>query len=167
MRTDCGRERELLDALASERWPERADEELRAHVAACAVCADVLAVALPLLREQEAASLDAQVPTAAIVWWRAQARARQEAARAAARPITIAQGLAFASVAGLAAAFGGFALPLVRGWMTALAHAAGAAPTNLAALQALAPTSVIAWATLALCLVVAPALVYFATSDRI
>ena len=168
MRTDCAREQDLLDALASERWPDRSGEDLRAHVSSCAVCSDVLAVALPLLREHEAAGAEVQVPTSAVVWWRAQARARQEAARAAARPIAVAQGLAFACVAGLAAAFGSFALPLLRGWTAALPDVkdlASLAPAGLAALQSLTPTSALAWTMLVLCLVVAPAAIYFATSD--
>ncbi|OFW11667.1 MAG: hypothetical protein A3H96_03110 [Acidobacteria bacterium RIFCSPLOWO2_02_FULL_67_36] len=132
------------------------------------MCADVLAVALPLLREHEAASVEAEVPTSAVMWWRAQMRARQDAARSAARPIVVAQGLAFACVAGLAAAFGGFALPLLRGWAASLPDVkdlAVHAPAGLTALQSLAPTSVLAWTTLVLCLVVAPVALYFATSD--
>ena len=40
---DCGREDDVLDALTSGRWPDRADDELRSHVATCAICADVIA----------------------------------------------------------------------------------------------------------------------------
>jgi hypothetical protein len=168
VRTDCAREQDLLDALASDRWPERCDDELRAHVAACGVCSDVLAVALPLLREHEAASAEAQVPTSAVVWWRAEMRARQEAARAAARPIAVVQGLAFACVAGLVAAFGGVALPLLRGWTASLPNVkdlVSLAPVSLATLQSLVPTSALAWTTLALCLLIAPVAIYFATND--
>ena len=47
---DCCREDDVLDALTSGRWPDRADDELRAHVAACAICADVVEVASAVLR---------------------------------------------------------------------------------------------------------------------
>jgi hypothetical protein len=40
-------------------------------------------------------------PSSAIVWWRAQMRARQEAARAAERPLAIVHALSIACVAGL------------------------------------------------------------------
>ena len=49
---DCCREQDVLDALTSGRWPDRADEELRAHVAACAICADVVDVAGALLEDR-------------------------------------------------------------------------------------------------------------------
>ena len=51
--------------------------------------------------EAALARTEAAPPSSAIVWWRAQMRARQEAARAADRPITIVHALAIASGAGL------------------------------------------------------------------
>lgn len=51
--------------------------------------------------EAAMARTEAAPPSSAIVWWRAQMRARQEAAQAAERPITIVHGLAIASGAGL------------------------------------------------------------------
>jgi len=44
------------------------------------------------------------VPSAGTVWWRAQLRARQEAARVVVRPITAAQALSLAALFGLAGA---------------------------------------------------------------
>ena len=38
-------------------------------------------------REDERAEI--QIPSSAVMWWRAQMRARQEAAREASRPITL------------------------------------------------------------------------------
>ena len=40
-RIECSRELEILDAVASGRWPNRADAELRAHASTCSICADV------------------------------------------------------------------------------------------------------------------------------
>ncbi len=98
MTCECDREDDVLDALAAERWPERCDEDLRTHVNACAVCADLAEVAAALLDDREAAWREARVPPAGVVWWRAQLRAREEAARAAGRPLAFIQGVA-ASVA--------------------------------------------------------------------
>jgi predicted anti-sigma-YlaC factor YlaD len=90
-RTECERQDELLDALSADRWPERCEPELRAHAGSCAVCRDLLAVAAAfrddLARDPEPHPL----PSAGVVWWRIQRRAREEAARTAARAATIVQ----------------------------------------------------------------------------
>ena len=94
MTIECNREQDVLDALAAQRWPERCDAELRAHVAECAVCTDLVTVAAALLDDHEVAHRDARLPSSGVVWWRAQLRARDEDARAAARPIAFVQGAA-------------------------------------------------------------------------
>jgi hypothetical protein len=98
MTTECPREHDVLDALAATRWPDRCDQELREHVRACVICRDLADVAAALLEDQDAAWREAHVPPSGVVWWRAQLRAREEAARAAARPLAFIQGVA-ASVA--------------------------------------------------------------------
>ncbi len=94
MKFECPYEQDVLDALAAQRWPARCDDELRAHVAACTLCADLIEVSTALLDEQESAWRDARVPPSSVVWWRAQIRAREEAARSAARPVAFMQGVA-------------------------------------------------------------------------
>jgi hypothetical protein len=91
---ECTREDDVLDALSSDRWPDRADQELRDHVASCEICADLVDVAGPILVDREAATPEPRIPSPAVMWWRAQMRARQEAAREAERPITVAQAIA-------------------------------------------------------------------------
>jgi hypothetical protein len=100
--SDCPFESDLLDALASQRWPARAGDELRQHVAACECCRDLAVTASALIAEHDAAHAGAGVPPAALVWHRAQLRARQEATRAAMRPIGFIQGVAFACAVALA-----------------------------------------------------------------
>jgi len=51
--------------------------------------------------DYEAARRQARVPPAELVWMRAQMRAREEAARKAARPILIAQSVGIAAFLGL------------------------------------------------------------------
>lgn len=97
---DCPREAEVLDAIAAHRWPERADEDLRAHVTTCALCADVATVAAAFARDLESALHEATtLPSADVVWFRAQARAKAEASRRAARPIAVMQAIGFACAA--------------------------------------------------------------------
>lgn len=56
-------------------------------------------------REEHGAALaEAHPPTAAVVWWRAQRRARAEAARRAARPISFVHGIALGCAIGACAA---------------------------------------------------------------
>ena len=72
-------------------------------------------VAEAIAAEAAFARTEAAPPSSAIVWWRAQMRARQEAALAAERPITIIHGLAIAAGAGLALSLIGTAVAGVRG----------------------------------------------------
>lgn len=98
---ECEFEAEVLAAVCQSRWPERIDAALRAHVAECAVCADVVAIAGAIDSAREETWAAAAVPESGQVWWRAQVRARREAAAEAGRPITAAQVIAFACAVGL------------------------------------------------------------------
>ena len=92
------------------------------------------------------------MPTPEIVWWRAQMRAREEAARAAARPILLSQALAIAALIGLLVSVAG-RLTLARHPVERSAPAAGTAlPVLTIAIVA------------ACCLLIAPVAVYFALS---
>jgi hypothetical protein len=116
---ECSREQDVLDALAAGRWPERVDEELRLHVAQCALCSDVLEVAAPLLDDRNTAPLDsARIPSSAVMWWRAQMRARQEAERQATRPIAVAQVVASVVAIVVAVAVGAALSPWLRELLT-------------------------------------------------
>ena len=77
----------------------------------CPSCAEVAAIAQAFTDERNALMQQAQVPSSAIVWWRAQMRSRREAAEAAAQPITWAQGLVLACAAGILVAAVGFFSP--------------------------------------------------------
>jgi hypothetical protein len=94
MSTECAREQDVLDTLAANRWPDRCEPDLAAHVRTCEICSDLALAAAALLNEHDRAWSEARVPSAAVMWWRAQLRAREEAARAAARPIGFVQGVA-------------------------------------------------------------------------
>jgi hypothetical protein len=98
---DCELESEVLAAVLQNRWPERVEASLRAHVAACVICADVVVVAGTLDDAREEMRARAVVPDSGRVWWLAQMRARRDAAQAAGRPITAVQVIAFACAMGL------------------------------------------------------------------
>jgi hypothetical protein len=101
-RVECEREAEVYEAVSLGQWPDRVDADLRAHVAGCAVCADIAEVASAFQDERHLALAHAPVPSSGLVWWRAELRARQEAARLAARPITVVQIASLVCVVGAA-----------------------------------------------------------------
>jgi hypothetical protein len=164
---ECEREQDVLDAIATNRWPQRADTELQQHVAACAICADLVEVVRPLLDEAEQASEEVRVPPASVVWWRAQIRARNEAARAAARPLTIAHGAA--AVTALAVAVGLVVTGWARldGWRQSLQSFVGYVPSIGTPLPTFVAQHALGLALVAgTFLLLAPLVVYIAVSDE-
>lgn len=114
MKTECAREQDVLDAVSAGRWPQRCDVELRDHVDGCRICQDVASVFAAISEERDAAWEDTAVPPSSVVWWRAQIRAREEAARTANRPIALAQGAALVCLLIAAFALTPFALHWAR-----------------------------------------------------
>jgi hypothetical protein len=160
---ECPRETELLESLQTSAWPDCCAADLRDHVAGCSACSELEAIVLPLLDEHHAAVSSAPVPGSGAVWWRAQLRARQEAARRAARPITIAQAIGFACALGIVA--GGLTLlaPAFGVW---LASVAGSLPSvTWAEVEWLAPVTMAVLLALTMVFVLAPVAVYLAVKE--
>ena len=92
----CEKEMAVTELVQSGRWPEACDAALRSHVESCAVCSEVVLVA-GLLQEANSSLLaEVKLPDAGLVWWKAQLRARREAAELATRPIALAEKFALA-----------------------------------------------------------------------
>lgn len=160
---ECSREDELLDALQTSRWPETCDAALRDHAAACDSCTDLLAVAAPLLDEHRALLHDANVPSSAIVWWRAQMRSRREAAEKAGQPISVVFGIAVACAAGLLATALGIFVPTVRKALPWMAERFSTLPTLSSAVPndpLSSPIGIAAVAALLVCVLVGPIVLY-------
>lgn len=85
--TECPREKDVLELMRSGH----ADDDLCAHIASCAVCAEVAVVASALIDDRTMLVRNAEVPGSGIVWWRMQVRLRNEAAAVARRSMTAAQ----------------------------------------------------------------------------
>ena len=122
---ECPREADVLDALASARWPLRVDPELTDHVASCAICTDVLAVASAMQMDHDAAWKEASVPSSGQVWWRMEMRTKQDAIHEASRPVAVAQGVAVLFALVLAGAAGWRAWPAVSGYVSSVSLAPG------------------------------------------
>ena len=115
---ECPREGEVVEAVMAGRWPGTSGTELVAHVGSCAVCADVVAVAGAIQEDYASARASAQVPSAGLVWWRAQLRARQRVAETAGRPITYVHAAAAVLAACLLFTLGGLVWPWLRASVT-------------------------------------------------
>jgi hypothetical protein len=163
----CEREQDVLDAVSSGRWPARCDEELRAHVNVCVVCSDLAEVAAAVIEDRDAAWSHAHVPSAGIVWWRAQLRAREDAARAAGRPVAFIQGVA-ASVAlwlivSLVRALPVEYLSSWRTWVGSVLPNFTFTMADVARVTAAVP--LVVFILVAVWLVLAPVAIYFAAAD--
>ncbi|HUP41294.1 MAG TPA: hypothetical protein VM115_14315 [Vicinamibacterales bacterium] len=117
--------------------------------AECPECGPLVLLAQQIRDEFAHTTHTARVPTPEIIWWRSQMRARQEAARKAARPILFTQALAIAALIGL--------LVSVAGRLTLPALSLGIMPALSVSMPLL--YLVIAAAS---CLLIAPLLVYLA-----
>jgi hypothetical protein len=100
-----------------------------------AIVADAIAA------EASTARREAQPPSSAIVWWRAQMRARAEAARAVERPVTIVHALALAATLGLLAGVLGSVAGGVKGGLAWIAGVYAAAAGSTASAVAIDFTS--------------------------
>jgi hypothetical protein len=93
-----------------------------------AVVADAMAA------EASLASSEAQPPSSAIVWWRAQMRARREAAELAEKPITVVHALSIAAGIGLMLSVIGYAAAGVKGslaWLAGVRDSVSALATSV------------------------------------
>jgi hypothetical protein len=121
-RPQCDREQEVLDAVRSGRWANVWGDEIRQHAAACAVCAEVALVAQEFQREEELAKNEllqpgAGLPSAGLVWWKAQLAARRAAEQRAAEPMVLVERAAYALGALATLALGVWQWPRIAGWL--------------------------------------------------
>jgi len=165
---ECDREQDVLDAIAAGRWPERCDDELHAHVSSCAICSELSEVACAVVDDRETVWGEADIPSAGIVWWRAQLRAREEAARAAGRPVAFIQGVA-ASVAlwlivSLVRALPADYLAEWRTWIVSALPSFSFTMADVARVTAAVP--LVVFVIIGAWVVLAPVAIYFAAADE-
>lgn len=95
-------------------------------------------VAQAIAAEASVARREAAPPSSGVVWWRAQMRARQEAARAVERPLTIVHGVAIACGLGLLLTIAGIAAAAIKGsagWVGSLYRSMATSADPLAAID--------------------------------
>jgi hypothetical protein len=139
------------------REPELTDDQIEAIVA------DAIAA------EASVARSEAAPPSSAIVWWRAQMRARQEAAAAADRPITIVHALAIACGAGLALSLIGTALAGVQGsagWLSGVYASVASTIVSLASIDLTSRWVMLPMTAMLASIVIASIAAYFIFADE-
>jgi len=162
--TTCTREAELWDAIATGRWPETTSANLRAHVDSCSTCREFADITAAVHADGIESRRGAEPPTSAVVWWRAQMRAREEAARAVDRPITIAHALAVAAGFGVTLALLSVVVPWLGPFVVRLLQSAESVTMvqTVGLAQQWAP---ILAAALFLTIVLAPVALYLVLAD--
>ncbi len=102
----CVFEEKITEAGRSGQW----SDALLAHLADCRSCEEVALVASYLCESAEQSRLDATLPDAGRIWWKAQATAKAAAIERALRPIVWARRVAFGACAAVIVA------AIVMGW---------------------------------------------------
>jgi len=126
-------------------------------------------VADAIAQEAAFAGSEAQPPSSAIVWWRAQMRARQEATQLADKPITIVHALAIAAGIGLMLSVVGYAVAGVKGsagWLSNIAQSLAAAVDALPALSLTSPVVMAALTAMIVTAVIASIAAYVIFADE-
>jgi len=114
-------------------------------------------VAAAIAAESADAQQEAAAPSSAIVWWRAQMRARREAALLADKPIAVVHALSIAAGVGVMLGVLGYAIGALKGswaWLT----------TVLPSVSLTNPWVALTLTTTFLCIVIASAAAYVAFS---
>jgi predicted anti-sigma-YlaC factor YlaD len=88
MKRECVRAADVLAAMTAGPEPRLSSEELRQHADTCESCRELVTVVSALRAERDRLRRSTTVPSAGFVWWRAQLRARQQAALKATAPVT-------------------------------------------------------------------------------
>lgn len=101
----CAREREVTELLDRGQWSGACSDELRAHVAGCRVCREVILVRQALGAERVDAVSEARLEAPGVLWWRAQLRRRNAAMERIGRPFLGAQIFALAVCVATALAY--------------------------------------------------------------
>ncbi len=160
----CAREHELQQLLERGQWPTACPDELRAHVAHCRSCRELILVRQALGSERLKAATEARLEAPGVLWWRAQMRRRHAALERISRPFFGAQifALAVCLVSALV-----YILAQARRGFDWLAWAADL-PRTLH-LGALMPGSLMSWVAISLAATLAVtggAIVYLAAGER-
>jgi hypothetical protein len=89
---ECEKELLVVEAARSGSW----DAELRKHVADCRACGEVALTAQALNAMRASDQVEARIPDAGLMWWKAQLLSKRAAAERATKPISFVEHFAYA-----------------------------------------------------------------------
>jgi hypothetical protein len=98
MTRECARSGDVAAAVVAGEFSCGGESDVRQHVAGCDSCRDLVLVMSALREARARACRDAPLPSAGLVWWRAQLRDRQQAARQAVAPVAAVHAAALLAV---------------------------------------------------------------------
>ena len=101
----CSRQPEVHEMLANGHWPHACPAELRAHLADCRPCGELLLVTQAFQHSRTTAAAQVKLPPAGAIWWRAQLRRRNAAVERVGKPILGAYDFALALTVVVASVF--------------------------------------------------------------
>jgi hypothetical protein len=113
MTRECLRAADVLAAMTAGPEPGLSNEELRLHADTCESCREMVTVVSALRGERDRVRRSTTVPSAGLVWWRAQLRQRQQAALKATAPVTVVHVAAIVAAVVLAVVLATSVAPLV------------------------------------------------------
>jgi hypothetical protein len=92
----CEHEREIAELLHRGHWPQASAPELRAHMAGCRACSELVLVTQVFQQARREAAAIPRLDTPGAIWWRAHLRRRNAAIERIGRPLLGAQFFALA-----------------------------------------------------------------------
>lgn len=115
----CDREQDVVNAMVSARWGSAWGEELRRHAATCEACSEVALACQAFQQEVELARAEPgqTLPSAGLIWWKAQLAARRAAEYRAALPILWVERLMYVFGVASVLALGARQWPRLIGWL--------------------------------------------------
>lgn len=75
----CEHQPEVARAVRAGQWPHGCADDLRKHVADCAICADEVRLTAAFAVARASTQTPAALPSADLLWWKAQLRRKQQA----------------------------------------------------------------------------------------
>ena len=94
----CEREQHVVAALQSGAWSDISNDALREHANSCPTCADAVVVMQFLQSEAALVGSEVALPSASLVWWKAQLAAQRRAVARTTRPLDLAWSLGLTAV---------------------------------------------------------------------
>jgi hypothetical protein len=83
----CSRQPEVQQLLANGHWPHACPADLRAHLADCRTCGELVLVTQAFQQSRTSAAAKVKLPPPGAIWWRAQLRRRRAAVERVGKPI--------------------------------------------------------------------------------